>query len=84
MHSTTATWAKMHFGQLLDSTIKEPVIIERSGRQIAVIMSYDEYNHLTNIEDKYWLLEAKKASREGYIGTDASESLLNDLLNDED
>lgn len=31
MRSTTATQAKVHFGQLLDNTTKEPVVIEKSG-----------------------------------------------------
>lgn len=84
MRSTTATQAKVHFGQLLDNTTKEPVVIEKSGRQVAVIMSYDEYTYLTDIEDKYWLLQAQQVDKQGYIGTDNSESLLDDLLNDKD
>lgn len=84
MKTETATHAKMHFGKVLENALKEPVVIEKSGRNVAVLISYDEYKRLAELEDKYWLTEAVKAKKEGFIGTDASDALLSEILNAKD
>jgi len=84
MKTENATQAKTHFGRLLDMAVKEPVTIRKSGRNVAVILSYEDYERLIELEDKYWLLKAIEAQKEGYIGTEESEKLLDDLLNAED
>ena len=38
-----ATEAKTNFGALLDSTQREPVTISKKGRQVAVLMSAQEF-----------------------------------------
>ncbi|PIQ42702.1 MAG: type II toxin-antitoxin system prevent-host-death family antitoxin [Gammaproteobacteria bacterium CG11_big_fil_rev_8_21_14_0_20_46_22] len=47
MKSETATAAKTYFGKLLDDARKEPVMITKSGRAVAVIMAYEDYEALT-------------------------------------
>ena len=45
----SANAAKSRFGQLLDTTQREPVMIEKHGRPVAVIMSkaiFDEFEAL--------------------------------------
>lgn len=42
------------------------------------------HNQLHPLEDKYWISKAKKAHKEGFVGTNKSEKLLDDLLNAED
>jgi prevent-host-death family protein len=43
MKTIASTHAKSHFGALLDTAQREPVMIEKKGRPVAVIVSYEEY-----------------------------------------
>lgn len=43
MKTVASTEAKSNFGALLDSAQREPVIIEKKGRPVAVMMSHEEY-----------------------------------------
>lgn len=38
----------------------------------------------TALEDRYWLQKSKAATQEGFIGTEQSEKLLQEILNAED
>ncbi|MBK1792021.1 type II toxin-antitoxin system Phd/YefM family antitoxin [Persicirhabdus sediminis] len=52
METIAATEASNRFGKLLDLARQEPVTIEKKGRQVAVILSVEEYNRMENtIED---------------------------------
>jgi antitoxin Phd len=48
METIAATEASNRFGQLLDLALQEPVTIEKKGRQVAVILSVEEYNRMEN------------------------------------
>jgi len=68
MKSLTASEAKNRFGMLLDWARQEPVLIEKQGRQVAVILSVEEYqrlsnpqNQLTNLDDKDLTYEERLA-----------------------
>jgi prevent-host-death family protein len=50
MHSVSAHDAKARFGQLLDTARREPVVIERHGRAVAVVLSKEEYDELNEIK----------------------------------
>ncbi len=65
---TTATEMKNHFGQYLEETISQPVVIEKTGRPVAVMLSIKEYQRLTALEDAYWARKAIKAEKSGYLG----------------
>jgi len=43
MTTISASEAKTHFGVLMDKAQKEPVTIEKQGRPVAVVISYDHY-----------------------------------------
>jgi len=43
MTTISASEAKTHFGALMDKAQKEPVTIEKQGRPVAVVISFDEY-----------------------------------------
>jgi len=43
MKTISASEAKTHFGALMDKAQKEPVTIEKQGRPVAVMISFDEY-----------------------------------------
>lgn len=46
MAKMTATDAKNRFGQLLEAARTEPVHIQKNGRDVAVILSPEEYRRL--------------------------------------
>lgn len=46
MTTASATDVKTHFGEYLDKARMEPVIVQRSGRDVAVLISKEEYDRL--------------------------------------
>ncbi len=46
MNIFAAKDAKTRFGELLDTAQREPVIIEKHGRRVAVVLSATEYDEL--------------------------------------
>ncbi|MCP4696907.1 MAG: type II toxin-antitoxin system Phd/YefM family antitoxin [Gammaproteobacteria bacterium] len=65
--NVTATELKHRLGHYLDAAISEPVVIEKNGRQTAVILSYVDYERLTALEDAYWGNLALEAKKEGDV-----------------
>ena len=49
MRTISATEAKQNLGALLDSAQREPVVIRRQKRDIAVVLSPQEYDRLRAI-----------------------------------
>jgi len=47
MKTMTATDAKNRFGELVDMARGEPVRIQRQGRDVAVVLSPEEFRRLT-------------------------------------
>jgi prevent-host-death family protein len=47
MKIVQATEAKNNFGKLLEDALVEPVTIQKNGREIAVILSFEEFKNLT-------------------------------------
>jgi prevent-host-death family protein len=54
MKTKQATEAKNRFGELLEAAGSEPVVIQKNGRDVAVIMSRAEY------DSRYQSLSNKK------------------------
>ena len=46
MQTQSAKDAKYHFGRLIDLARAEPVVIEKHGRPVVVVMSIEEYQRL--------------------------------------
>ena len=82
MHIETATDAKNRFGQIMDAALREPVIIQRSGRNAVVMLAYEDYEEMVATIDKIWGERAKKAAKKGYLSPKASEALIKRLLNE--
>lgn len=76
----SATEAKLHFGRLLDTARRENVAIEKQGRTVAVVLSQEEFERLSEIEDKLWSLKADAAKKEGFLSEEESEKFLDELL----
>ncbi len=81
MKTLRASEAKNRFGELLDLARREPVQIAKKGRNVAVVLSIEEFERLSDLEDELLAIKAEKARQEGFIGISESEALLEELLN---
>ena len=84
MKTLGASEAKNRFGELLDVARREPVQITKKGRNVAVVLSIEEFERLSDLEDELLAFKAEKAQQEGFLGATESEALLEELLNAED
>ena len=84
MRIESATNAKNHFGEIMDAALREPVMIQRSGRDVAVLLSaqdYKNYEEFEALSDKYWGEMAMEAMKEEPLGAEESEKILQKYLN---
>jgi antitoxin Phd len=72
----TATEVKNKFGKFSDIARNEPVIVEKTGRKSIVLISFEEYERLTQIEDAYWAEKASRAEADGYAGLEESMAFM--------
>lgn len=54
MISMTATEVKNRFGELADQIRSGPIRVTKSGRDTMVIVSAEEFDRLSEIEDRVW------------------------------
>ncbi|MBF0290812.1 MAG: type II toxin-antitoxin system Phd/YefM family antitoxin [Nitrospinae bacterium] len=80
MKTATATEIKNRFGEYLQSAIREPVLIEKTGKPVAVLLSIDDYERLSALEDAYWIMKAQKAEAGGYLGVTATKKFIGSRL----
>jgi prevent-host-death family protein len=78
MKTITAAAAKNAFGKFLDMARREPVVVTKNDRPVGVFMSMED------LEDTIWGERALKAHREGYVGVEESDKLLDDLIRADD
>jgi len=48
--SVSATYARVHLGELFLAARHEPVFIERDGQPLAVLLSQEQYEYLNSLE----------------------------------
>ena len=76
----SAKEAKNNFGRLLDEARRVPVFVKKNGRQVAVVMSSEEYEFLEALSDAYWGKRAQQAAKGGFIWVNASMKYLMSIL----
>jgi prevent-host-death family protein len=84
IHKVTATELKNHLGVYLEAAIAAPVIVEKSGREVAVLISREHYNHLQALEDRWWGVQATLAEQRGFLGVEETARALAALQPPED
>ena len=70
MRTMSAKDAKNHFGELLMEAQRAPVTIEKNGKPVAVVYSFDEHHHIEAAKLE-WL---KSAVEEGVADLEAGRS----------
>lgn len=70
--TVSATELKNRLGQYLGRVVAEPVAIEKNGRPVAVLLSFDEYEALQRADDRFWGEAAKAAAAEGFVSVEES------------
>lgn len=83
MKTANATDIKNRFGEYLDEARSEPLIVNRNGRNVAVLLSWREYERLSALEDAWWAARATAAeAKGGYLGPEKSMEALLNLLHE--
>ncbi len=80
MRDVTSTDMKNRFGEYLEAARTEPVIIKKTGRRVAVLTSYHDYERLVAIENSYWAEKAERAEAAGYSGEQTSLKFVREKL----
>lgn len=79
MQTVSATHAKQHFAAMLDLSQHEPVRIQRNERNIAVLLSAEEYDRLNRDRwaefNRLSAIAADQAKTNGL-----TEEILNEIL----
>ena len=75
-----ASAAKAKFGQCLEAALTDSVIIRKSKREVAVMLSIQEYERLHAMEDQLWILKAEIAAQEGFLTAQESNDFLKSIL----
>ncbi|MGH7813666.1 MAG: type II toxin-antitoxin system Phd/YefM family antitoxin [Candidatus Binataceae bacterium] len=80
MKTANATDVKNRFGEFLDHARTEPVKVRKTGRPVAVLLSWDEYERLAALDDAWWAERAREAEKKGYLGPAAAVKAINRLM----
>ena len=82
MRTVSATEAKQKFAAVLDAAQREPITIRRQNREVAVLLSAEEYERLRalNVEEfeRFCYIIAERAAARGL-----TEDKLAEILADE-
>jgi prevent-host-death family protein len=76
----TITEFKTHLSKYLNKVLKEPIILSEEGKEVAVVISHEEYEQFIRLEDEVWALRALEARESGYV--DNAIEKLNQLARD--
>lgn len=77
----TAKEAKDRFGEVMAAAGRETVTITKYGRPETAMISVTRLEELEAMENRYWIELARQGRESGYIGTEESEKLLDEMMN---
>jgi prevent-host-death family protein len=80
MKKMTSTSAKTNFGEVLTTSQREPVIVEKNGKAIGVVISYEafkDYQETMKAQDRYWGELADQAKE--MMGVEKSAKFFKDF-----
>ena len=81
MQTASATDVKNRFGEYLEICREEPVVVQRTGRDVAVLISRSEFDRFTAMEDQYWGMRAAEAEKTAiYLGHEESMAFIQNRL----
>lgn len=72
--------AQSNFAEFIYKVMKEPVIIQKHGKPVAVLISPEDFDKFQKLEELYWNLKVEAAEKNGYLPTAESEDFLNNIL----
>jgi prevent-host-death family protein len=78
MRTMTAKDAKNHFGELLMEAQKAPVTIEKNGKPVAVLYSYEDHHHIEQAKLEW--LKAAIAEGDADVAAGRVHELTDDLI----
>ena len=81
MLQVNSTDFKTHFGDFANRVRDEPIEILRGSKPVGVFLSREDYDHLTRLDDAYWVARAQAAEAAGeWISHDEAVRLLAEQL----
>jgi prevent-host-death family protein len=75
MKTFTAARAKTNFGEFLDASLREPVIVTKNNRPISILISIED------LEDTIWGQKILDSHEKGYLSAADSDAVMNKYLN---
>ena len=77
--------AKARFGEMLDEALAHPVGITKHDRLTAYVVSKRDFEkmvaNIQDLEDQLWLAKADLARKEGFVGPERADAVLDEIRN---
>ena len=78
MKTLTATELQNTFSEVVEGIRSEPVLVEKSGHPVAVILSYQDFERFRDLEDAWWGEQAHNAANNGMLSVQETASWIAD------